>query len=133
MGDTMDQAQYKKLVSAADRKKMLVAQGALFRSEIIDAKEAARISLHPDSLAKGVFHHLMHTALNTFANRTIPGLAGLDWERILPLAITGVSILSKTPARKKLMRGALVLGVASLVASLVLNRKNISRDKVPDL
>lgn len=124
----MNEAQYKKLLTVADRKKILVAQGALFRSEIIDAKEAARVSLHPDNLAKGALHRLMHAAVTAFASRTIPGIAGLDWETILPLVISGVSVLSKTPARKKLMRGALVLGAAGVVASLVLNRKKASRD-----
>ena len=129
----MNQTEDKKLLSVADRKKMLIAQGALFRSEVMDAKEAARVSLHPDNLAHGAFQRLMHAALNAFARHTIPGLAGLDWETILPWVISGVSVLSKTPARKKLMRGALVLGGAGIAASLVLNRKKASRDNVPDV
>lgn len=129
----MNEARYKKLLSVADRKKMLVAQGALFRSEIIEAKEVARTSLHPEALAKSAVHRLGRAALVAFAGRAAPGIAGIDWQTVLPLVIGGVSAVAKKTGRKSLMRGVLVLGAAGAIASLVLRRKNASRADTDDV
>lgn len=113
-------------MNRADRKKQLIAQGALYRAELLLAKEAAHASLQPDSLAKGAMQQIARTALAIFRRRNLTGLAGLaglaggNLQMALPLVITGVSALAK---RKHLLKPVLLAGAVAGVVALVMKKK----------
>jgi hypothetical protein len=123
----VNDAQRKIVLSVADRKKMLIAQGAVFRAEIMASKEIAHASLHPDSLAKGAINHIMLAALGAFKSRSGPSIAGISLQTVMPLLLSGMSMLSKNSRLKPMMRAALAVGAAGIAAALVWKRKKAPR------
>ncbi|WP_292931757.1 hypothetical protein [Noviherbaspirillum sp.] len=110
-------------MNRADRKKQLIAQGALYRAELLLAKEAAHASLQPDSLAKSALHQVARSALAIFRRQNLTGLAGLaggNLQTALPLVITGISALAK---RKHLLKPVLLAGAVAGVVALVMKKK----------
>jgi hypothetical protein len=108
----------------AERKKLLIAQGAAFRSEIVHSKYAAQAHLHPESLATGVAHQLVTFLLSALGNRSGAGLAGIDLQTILPLAISGIAALSKRRSLWKPMAiGILTAGTLGAVVAFVVRKK----------
>lgn len=110
-------------MNRADRKKQLIAQGALYRAELLLAKETAHASLQPDSLAKSALHQIVRGALAIFRRQNLTGLAGLAGGNLptaLPLVITGVSALAK---RKHLLKPVLLAGAIAGVVALVVKKK----------
>ncbi len=109
------------------RMKHLIAQGAIYRTEVLLAKQAVHDSLQPDTLARSALHKLGLAALAAFRNRNAPGfasLAGLDLQTVLPLAMTGISLLArKKSLAKKLLRGAAVAGVVAGAVALLSRKK----------
>jgi hypothetical protein len=117
---------------SADRKKQLIVQGAVYRAEIILAKEMTEASLRPDSLAKSILHQAALTAFSAFKNRGGNGLPGLNVQTLLPLVITGVSVLAKRKSlAKSVLRGVLLAGVAAGVVAFISKKSQIVRS-VPD-
>jgi hypothetical protein len=94
--------------SAATRKKLLLADGALYRASIIVARADIAAGLQPGVLAKNAIGRLSETAKvalldslrsSAFSPRTLS-----------PLLITGFSLLSKTYIRKPLMYAGIAGG-----------------------
>jgi hypothetical protein len=125
----MNEARRNTLLPVADRKKMLIAQGAVFRAEIMNAKEITHASLRPDSLAKGALNHIALAALAAIKGRSGPSIAGINLQSILPLLLSGISLLSKNSSLKPAMRGMLAVGAAGagIAAALVWKRKKAQR------
>jgi hypothetical protein len=111
-------------VNRADRKKQLIAQGALHRAEIVLAQQTTQDSLHPDSLARSALRHLALTAMSTFRNRNAGGLP-FDVQTVLPLVLSGISAFSKSkPLVKKIVFGAAIAGAATTLAVMFSRKKN---------
>ncbi|RZI44305.1 hypothetical protein EGT07_02450 [Herbaspirillum sp. HC18] len=107
-----------------DRKKQLIAQGAVYRAEVLLAREAAEASLRPDSIARSVLQQAAILAIAVIRNRNIAGLPGLNLQTLLPLVMTGVSALSRHRSLlKTILRGAALAGTAAGVAALVAKKK----------
>jgi hypothetical protein len=123
----MNDTRHNTLLPVADRKKMLIAQGALFRAEIMHAKEVTRAGLRPDSLARGALSHIGLAALAALKSRGGPSVAGVNVQSLLPLVITGISLLSKNPSLKPALRGGLAAAAAAITAVLVWKRKKAQR------
>ena len=93
-------------MQAADRKKQLIAQGRIYRAEVVLAKEATRASLRPEALAKNLFGRLAVGIVSVFRSRDG---AGLNVSTLLPLLMGGMSAWSKKRAiLRPLLRGALI-------------------------
>ena len=107
--------------SLEERKKHLIAEGALYRSRFHYSKDVVAANLHAESLAKAAVNHLMATAYTAFAGSG--GLKGLNLQSILPLLISGVSILSKRSLIKPLFRGVLVIATLGVTAKLLLKKR----------
>jgi hypothetical protein len=128
-------------LSRAERKRLLIAQGAAFRNGVAQAGRVTQTSLRPDTLANGALGHLASTAMSWFggagkgkgavtsATRVIgTALAGLDVAAVLPLVLSGASALSKRFLLRRAMvkpalYGALILGVAGATAVFLARRK----------
>ncbi|RJG07550.1 hypothetical protein D3870_17510 [Noviherbaspirillum cavernae] len=123
----MNRADRKMALSPAERKQLLIAQGAAFRSEITRSRQIARAGLRPESLASDAFNHLASTAMAAFGGRSGAGFAGLDLPTILPLVVSGIAALSKRSLLKPLAGGALAIGLLGAVATFVLRKRKASR------
>lgn len=107
----------------ADRKKQLIAQGALYRAEVMLAKHIVRDAVQPQALIGNTLPHIVFAALALFRNRNGTGLPAA-----LPLVTGAVSALAKKkPLVKAVVRGALIAGVAAGVAMLVAKRKKAAQ------
>lgn len=116
-------------MNPADRKKQLIAQGAIYRAEVILARQAAKESLRPASLARSALQPIALAAFAAFKRRSVAGLPGINLRTLLPLFVSGVSALSKRkPLLKTIMRGAVIAGVAAGVVALISRKKKTAQD-----
>ncbi|HYD60359.1 MAG TPA: hypothetical protein VEC35_08390 [Noviherbaspirillum sp.] len=111
-----------------DRKKQLIAQGAVYRAEVLLAKESAEASLRPDTLARSVLHQVTAAAIAAFRGGN-GGLPGVNLQTLLPIVMGGISALSKRKSLlKTAMRGAAMAGTAAGVVALVSRWKKSKRE-----
>jgi hypothetical protein len=131
-----DKGKRASMLNPALRKKQLVAQGAMYRAEILAATEMTRAGLRPDSLARSALSQVVFSALAAFRGKGLDGGAGptdagMRLQTVLPLVISGVSALLKLSGRsaaKPLLRAALVAGAAAAVgAAVYLSKKKMAR------
>jgi hypothetical protein len=113
-----------------ERKKSILAEGAIYRLGIMDAKQLISANLEANALAKSAMHQIGSAAYAAFRNGAL--LTGIKPQSILPLIITGVSALSRRSLLKPLLRGAVVLGTLAAVAVFAVKRKNAHRQQVEE-
>lgn len=118
------------ILSLAERKQMLVEQGAAYRLGITHGRTAVRTSLSAESLAKSAVSHIAMGALGAFKGGSV--LKGSNLQVLLPLALSLLSKLSsKLPKKanlvKPIARGALVLGAVAAITRFVIRRKNAGK------
>lgn len=100
-------------VTAEQYKKMLIAQGAMYRLAISESKDMVHANLQLDVLAKSAMHHLMTNASGMFGTLlNLKSLRNGNAEALLPLLIGSISYLSK---RRILIKPAIV-GITTLAA-----------------
>lgn len=116
-----------------DRKRQLIAQGAVYRAEILLAKQAAEDSLRPDTLARSVLHQAAGALIGAFRGGNLGGLPGVNLQTLLPLVMGAISALSKRKSLlKTIVRGAAVAGTAAGVVALVSRKKKATPRPVDD-
>lgn len=107
-----------------DRKRQLIAQGAVYRAEILLARQATEDSLRPDTLARSVLHQAAGALIGAFRGGNIGGLPGVNLQTLLPLVMGTISALSKRKSLlKTVVRGAAVAGTAAGLIALVSRKK----------
>ncbi len=99
-----------------DRKQQLLAQAGMHRLNLLDARQSIAASVQPGALGKGAAGALVLAAVTLLKNRK-GSLPGINLAALMPLAASGMSLLSKTAmlkpaARKLILAGALGLLVA---------------------
>nr|WP_141913946.1 MULTISPECIES: hypothetical protein [unclassified Herbaspirillum] len=106
-----------------ERKRKALAQGALYRLGVMEARDAVRHSLSAESLAKGALSRAAHFAtsfiggdktLQSIRSLAAGGLGGVNLQSAMPLLITGVSLLSRRWLRKPLLYGGIISAVGGL-------------------
>lgn len=102
--------------SLAQRKQQLIDEGAQFRQGISQSRHLVRNSLAPASLARNVIGHLFG-ALGAGAGGF--SLQGLNLQKVLPLAIGGLSFLSRRALLKPALKAGMVIGAIAGIAALV--------------
>lgn len=117
-------------LTTSERKKILVAQGALHRANMMLARADIAAATEPSTMARSVLTRIAATLKATaLDNLRVGGIrvgdvrlnGGLDLRTLLPLITGGLSLLSKTAVRKPLMYIA-VAGGAIAGATYLLNR-----------
>lgn len=98
----------------AQRKAQLVAQGAVYRSEIRGAERAIAADLNLGKLARSVLGHAALMLYAAFKRRT--ETAGATLQTLLPLVVGGVSALSRRSLLKPALPLALLMGTVALLA-----------------
>jgi len=111
------------------RRRKLLAEGALYRIGIMDARERVRANLNASSLAKSAMRR-MGGALSSGIGDLFSGKAGNTLQSLAPLLISGASMLSKRYLRKPLLYWG-ILG-AGVVLARYLARKNRARSDHED-
>jgi len=106
-----------------ERKRKILAQGALYRLGVMEAREVVRENLSAESLAKGALSRVGHFAASLFGGgRAVQsikslgagGLGSLNLQTVTPLLMTGASLLSRRWLRKPLMMGGVIAAVGGL-------------------
>lgn len=118
-------------LSLAERKQLLVAQGAAYRTGITYGRTSVRTSLSAESLAKSAIAHIAMGAVGAFKGGSMLRGANLgNLQVLLPLAMSVIARLSKkTHLVKPVARGALVLGAVAAIARFVIRRKKANKAK----
>lgn len=116
-----------------DRKRQLIAQGAVYRVELLLAKQAAEDGLRPDTLARSLLHQAAGALITAFRSGGIAGLPGLNLQTLLPIIMGGISALSKRKSLlKAIVRGTAVAGAAAGIVALVARKKNVTQQAADD-
>lgn len=117
-------------MKTADRKRQLIAEGRVWRTEVLHSKEIVREGLRPDSMARRVLSQVAVAGLAALrAKGGIGGLPGISLGTILPLVVSGVSALSKRKALiRPALRGAAIAGAAAAVAAFLFRRRKKPAD-----
>lgn len=112
-------------MNRAERKKQLISQGALYRAQVVVARQFVHEGLEPRTFAKSALQQAAMTAFAAIGARSGSGLSGLNLQAILPIATGLISALSKRKSLVKgVLRGAVVAGsVAGLVAFISRKRR----------
>jgi hypothetical protein len=120
-------------LSAGERKKLLIAQGRLYRLGVIESRQEIASSLRMDSLAKAAVGHLTtngYAALGQALNLTGGPAAQLKF--LLPLLVSGASLLARNRHRARpSWRSIAGLGAAAAAAFLAFrwNQVKARRDR----
>lgn len=127
----MHQASRRKPGLVSDRKKQLIAQGVLYRAEILASRETLQESLQPESLARRILQRSMHVAIAAFnggfAGKS--GQPGLPLQAFLPLLMRGASAVVKRKGLRPVLRGVVVAtALAGIGAFAFRGRKRMASD-----
>lgn len=116
----------KQPASVSDRKKLLIAQGAMLRADILYSQDMMHAGLRPEALAKSVISHIIPSALNAFKGTgAAASIAQVDLQTVLPLAITGISVVTKRMSVKAAIRAALAIGAIGVMATIISKKKTL--------
>lgn len=109
----------------ADRKRQLIAQGRIYRAEVMHAKEVVQEGLHPESMTRRIMSQVALAGLAALRARSGIALPGLNLGTALPLVLRGVSMLAKRKTLiKPLLKSTVVAGtVAGIIALLARGKK----------
>ena len=108
----------------ADRKRQLIAQGRIYRAEVMHAKEVVGEGLRPESMTRRIMSQVALTGLAALRARSGIGLPGLNLGTALPLVLRGVSVLAKRKTLiKPLLKSTVIAGTVAGIIALLVRRK----------
>lgn len=104
-------------MTTAAQKEKLIADGALYRVELVRAKVHVTHSLRPDALLNGLLTQVLGLATGRVEQLFAPG--GIRMQAVMPYVLAGFSLI----ARKKMIKPALGVGAVVVLALVWLARK----------
>ncbi|SFB25266.1 hypothetical protein SAMN04515620_1314 [Collimonas sp. OK607] len=107
-------------LSTAERKQMLLAEGAAFRADMLASRDIVRANLNSKSVASILLGRITGIASSAFSNPI--NLKTGNLRTVLPLLLTGASWLSRRGTRKPLLIGATV--IAAIGGALFFSSRN---------
>ena len=114
-----------------ERRRKLLAEGALLRIGIMDARTAVRANLNAESLAKSAMKRMFRSVSTTLGGvfsstggGHFPSLQSL--QALSPYLLSGISLLSKRSLRKPLLYGGIISIGAGLAYYFTRKRSNVS-------
>jgi hypothetical protein len=113
----------------AQRKRQLLAEGAVYRASLAASLHEARENLRGDSLAKRAAGFAASTVFGMVKGKDLlEGLVGqgIGLKSMLPFAIEAFSLVAKRPFLKKLLRTAAIAAAAAGAAGIFLRKKKPS-------
>ena len=119
--------------SVAEQKKRLLQQCDAYRNGIGRSRKVVAAHLGQGELAKtviGLVSTRAHIALNNFSSMfDLKSFSGDALQRLLPLAVSGVSLLAKRSVWRSLARGAVVAGIGATVVYFSSRKKKSAHEK----
>jgi hypothetical protein len=114
----------------AQRKRQLLAEGAVYRASLAASLHDARQSLRADSLLQRAAGFAASTVLGMLKGHRDPGgISGIGGlQGMLPLAIEAFSLVAKKPFLKNILRIAAIAAAAAGVAKVFLRKKSSTSD-----
>lgn len=113
------------MLKRSDRKKQLIAEGAVYRAEVMIARQEVQSSLRPEIIARNALHHALLVGMAALKTRNIGGLPGVNLQSLLPVAMSGVAAISKNKALVKVvLRGAVIAGSVAGIVRVLSRKKN---------
>lgn len=113
---TLNSAKY-----LADRKNILVNEGAKYRAEIMMARHAVVAGLSTESLAKSLVDQAINFAYSGLG--TILASKIGHGRTVLPLLVGGFSFLSRKAVLKPLVKGVMLAVVVGVIAKFFMRKK----------
>jgi hypothetical protein len=110
----------------AQRKRQLLAEGAVYRASLAASLHEARENLRGDSLTRRAAGFAASTVFGMVKGRgLVEGLMGqgLGLKGMLPFAIEAFSLVAKRPFLKKILRAVAVAAAAAGAAGIFLRKK----------
>ena len=104
-------------ITVAAQKEKLIADGALYRVELVRAKAYVTENLRPDVLWSSALAQVLGLAAGRVEQLFSPG--GVRMQTVMPYVLAGFSLI----ARKKMIKPALGVGAAAMLALVWLVRK----------
>lgn len=102
--------------SSAQRKERLLQQCKAYRVAIGQARTVVRDNLGADGIAKTAIGLVSARAQSAFSNFSdlldLNSISGDKLRRLLPLVVSGVSLLTRRSVLRPILRGALLVGSA---------------------
>ncbi|GAC1408194.1 MAG: hypothetical protein NVSMB6_06900 [Burkholderiaceae bacterium] len=115
--------------SFADRKKALIAQGAARRRDVKESVHIVRDNLHANKLAKNAVGHLTGAAYSAMEKVFhTNNLRSASLRKMIPLAASVYSIVSKRKMIVPILRGAAIVGSVSAGAVGIWRYKKKTRE-----
>lgn len=118
--------------SLAEQKEKLLLQCRAYRSAVGRSRKVVRSHLGADEIARTAIGLVSARAQTALANVSdfldLKNMSGAKLQRLLPLLVSGVSLLSRRSLLKPVLRGAAVIGTAA-AAVYFLSRKKSKNDK----
>lgn len=111
--------------SRLSRKQQLIEQASAHRLQLRQAGHAVRAGLQPGALTKGAAGGLALTALAILKNRKRAPVnppaspSAMNTAALLPIALRGLTWLTKVTARKPAVRRIIIAGVAGAVIAVI--------------
>lgn len=118
----------------AQHKERLRQQCRSYRAGIGHSRNVVRDNLGMESVARTAIGLLNQRAQSVFANVSdlfdLKHISGAKLQRLLPLLVSGYSLLSRRVLLKPILRGALIVGVAGTVIYLYSRGKSAEKKHV---
>lgn len=103
----------------SERKKQLIAEGALHRADMVRAKNAVSAKAYPEAIVGSALHHLKASA-GAFAARHLDNLSASDLQALAPIALPLLTrLLQNRNFPKALLGAAAVAGAAGYLFTRV--------------
>ena len=111
-------------MNTADRKRQLIAEGRIWRAEVLHSKEVVREGLRPDSMARRVLGQVAIAGLAALRAKGGIGLGSINLATVLPIVLSGVSALARNKSLvKPALRGAVIAGAVAAAARFLFRRR----------
>ncbi|WP_151632235.1 hypothetical protein [Noviherbaspirillum aerium] len=99
-------------MTCSERKKQLIAEGALHRAGMVLAKNAVSANAHPEAIVGSALQHLKASA-GAFAARHLDNLSASDMQALAPIALPLLTrLLQNRNVPKALLGAAAAAGAA---------------------
>lgn len=109
-------------MTTAQRKQRLVLEGTAYRNGLINATDDLKDGLHPSLLFRSVIGHVMSAATGVLKGHT--GGAKFGLSALVPLVMSGATMLAKKSLLKPAISGVIALGAIAATVRFIRKKRN---------
>ena len=112
---------HKAPISLTQRKEKLIREGASYRALVRGSRDVVSHNLHAEILARNVFSLVTSSAYSAIGN--LLNLKGANLQTLLPVVISGASLIMKARLLRPLLRAAVIVGTVGGAGYFLFRRK----------